>query len=52
MQSQILMAFGDSCFHYFLQLHTADIGGQGTTSEVVQTIMRIIQSGGQLTTEL
>lgn len=36
----------------FLQLHTADIGGQGTTSEVVQSIMRIIQSNGQLTAEL
>ncbi|XP_017549772.1 isocitrate dehydrogenase [NAD] subunit gamma, mitochondrial [Pygocentrus nattereri] len=34
------------------QLHTADIGGQGTTSEVVQSIMRHIQSGGPLTTEL
>lgn len=36
----------------FLQLHTADIGGQGTTLEVVQSIMRIIQSKGQLTAEL
>uniref|UniRef100_A0A672ZB84 Isocitrate dehydrogenase [NAD] subunit, mitochondrial n=1 Tax=Sphaeramia orbicularis TaxID=375764 RepID=A0A672ZB84_9TELE len=35
-----------------LQLHTADIGGQGTTSEVVQSVMRIIQSKGQLTAEL
>uniref|UniRef100_A0A8C1QGN5 Isocitrate dehydrogenase [NAD] subunit, mitochondrial n=1 Tax=Cyprinus carpio TaxID=7962 RepID=A0A8C1QGN5_CYPCA len=34
------------------RLHTADIGGQGTTSEVVQSIMRIIQSGGPLTTEI
>ncbi|XP_072553299.1 isocitrate dehydrogenase [NAD] subunit gamma, mitochondrial [Salminus brasiliensis] len=34
------------------QLHTADIGGQGTTSDVVQSIMRNIQSGGPLTTEL
>lgn len=34
------------------RLHTADIGGQGTTSEVVQSIMRIIQSKGQLTTDL
>ncbi|XP_066526955.1 isocitrate dehydrogenase [NAD] subunit gamma, mitochondrial [Hoplias malabaricus] len=34
------------------QLHTADIGGQGTTSEVVQSVMRNIQSGGPLTTEL
>uniref|UniRef100_A0A8C4I5B5 Isocitrate dehydrogenase [NAD] subunit, mitochondrial n=1 Tax=Dicentrarchus labrax TaxID=13489 RepID=A0A8C4I5B5_DICLA len=33
------------------RLHTADIGGQGTTSEVVQTIMRFIQSKGQLTSE-
>ncbi|XP_049921382.1 isocitrate dehydrogenase [NAD] subunit gamma, mitochondrial isoform X1 [Epinephelus moara] len=31
------------------RLHTADIGGLGTTSEVVQSIMRIIQSNGQLT---
>lgn len=37
---------------FFLQLHTADIGGQGTTLEVVQSIMRIIQSKGQLTAEL
>ncbi|XP_036389615.1 LOW QUALITY PROTEIN: isocitrate dehydrogenase [NAD] subunit gamma, mitochondrial [Megalops cyprinoides] len=28
------------------RLHTADIGGQGTTSEVVQSIMRIIEKGG------
>uniref|UniRef100_A0A673MCM3 Isopropylmalate dehydrogenase-like domain-containing protein n=2 Tax=Sinocyclocheilus rhinocerous TaxID=307959 RepID=A0A673MCM3_9TELE len=34
------------------RLHTADIGGQGTTSEVVQSIMRIIRSGGPLTTEI
>ncbi|KAM9750764.1 isocitrate dehydrogenase [NAD] subunit gamma, mitochondrial isoform 2-T2 [Menidia menidia] len=34
------------------RLHTADLGGQGTTSEVVQSIMRIIQSKGQLTTDL
>uniref|UniRef100_A0AAQ5ZYV9 Isocitrate dehydrogenase [NAD] subunit, mitochondrial n=1 Tax=Amphiprion ocellaris TaxID=80972 RepID=A0AAQ5ZYV9_AMPOC len=33
------------------RLHTADIGGQGTTSEVVQSVMRIIQSKGQLTAE-
>lgn len=41
------------CFLFsFLQLHTADIGGQGTTSEVVQSVMRVIQSKGQLTSEL
>jgi len=34
------------------RLHTADIGGQGTTSEVVQQIMRVIQSKGGLTTDL
>ncbi|XP_030210106.1 isocitrate dehydrogenase [NAD] subunit gamma, mitochondrial isoform X2 [Gadus morhua] len=34
------------------RLHTADIGGQGTTSEVVQSIMKLIQSKGQLTTDL
>ncbi|XP_062872138.1 isocitrate dehydrogenase [NAD] subunit gamma, mitochondrial [Trichomycterus rosablanca] len=34
------------------QLHTADIGGQGTTSEVVQSIMRNIKSTGPLTKEL
>ncbi|XP_056129394.1 isocitrate dehydrogenase [NAD] subunit gamma, mitochondrial [Lampris incognitus] len=34
------------------RLHTADLGGQGTTSEVVQSVMRIIQSKGQLTSEL
>ncbi|KAG7228380.1 hypothetical protein INR49_009244 [Caranx melampygus] len=34
------------------RLHTADIGGQGTTSEVVQSVMRVIQSKGQLTSEL
>ncbi|XP_051946823.1 isocitrate dehydrogenase [NAD] subunit gamma, mitochondrial-like [Xyrauchen texanus] len=28
------------------QLHTADLGGQGTTSEVVQSIMQEIQRGG------
>lgn len=39
-------------FLSFLQLHTADIGGQGTTSEVVQSVMRVIQSKGQLTSEL
>ncbi|XP_046895628.1 isocitrate dehydrogenase [NAD] subunit gamma, mitochondrial [Hypomesus transpacificus] len=33
------------------RLHTVDIGGQGTTSEVVQSIMRNIQSKGPLTTE-
>ncbi|MGH0149941.1 UNVERIFIED_CONTAM: hypothetical protein FKN15_016224 [Acipenser sinensis] len=26
-----------------MQMHTADIGGQGTTSEVVQSIMRLMQ---------
>ncbi|XP_048839020.1 isocitrate dehydrogenase [NAD] subunit gamma, mitochondrial [Brienomyrus brachyistius] len=31
-------------------LHTVDIGGQGTTSEVVQSIMSIIQSSGPRTT--
>lgn len=34
------------------RLHTVDIGGQGTTSEVVQSIMKLIESKGQLTTEL
>ncbi|XP_030624151.1 isocitrate dehydrogenase [NAD] subunit gamma, mitochondrial [Chanos chanos] len=34
------------------RLHTADIGGQGTTSEVVQNIMRIIQSSSTLTAEI
>ncbi|KAF4078661.1 hypothetical protein AMELA_G00201480 [Ameiurus melas] len=34
------------------QLHTADIGGQGTTSEVVQSVMRNIKSRGPLTSEL
>ncbi|KAJ8017074.1 hypothetical protein DPEC_G00014000 [Dallia pectoralis] len=34
------------------RLHTVDIGGQGTTSEVVQAIMRNIQSKGPLTSEL
>ncbi|XP_072223179.1 isocitrate dehydrogenase [NAD] subunit gamma, mitochondrial isoform X1 [Leuresthes tenuis] len=34
------------------RLHTADLGGQGTTSEVVQSIMRMIQSKAQLTSEL
>ncbi|XP_056278997.1 isocitrate dehydrogenase [NAD] subunit gamma, mitochondrial isoform X2 [Pseudoliparis swirei] len=34
------------------RLHTVDIGGQGTTSEVVQSIMRIIQSKGPLISEL
>ncbi|CAJ1085261.1 isocitrate dehydrogenase subunit gamma%2C mitochondrial [Notolabrus celidotus] [Xyrichtys novacula] len=34
------------------RLHTADIGGQGTTLEVVQSIMRFIQSKGQLTSDL
>uniref|UniRef100_A0A3Q3MGT4 Isocitrate dehydrogenase [NAD] subunit, mitochondrial n=1 Tax=Labrus bergylta TaxID=56723 RepID=A0A3Q3MGT4_9LABR len=43
--------FNFSCF-FVLQLHTADIGGQGTTSEVVQSIMRYIQSKGQLTSDL
>ncbi|KAK1897842.1 Isocitrate dehydrogenase [NAD] subunit gamma 1 mitochondrial [Dissostichus eleginoides] len=33
------------------RLHTADIGGQGTTSEVVQSIMRNIQSKGPLISE-
>uniref|UniRef100_A0A8C8DKS5 Isocitrate dehydrogenase [NAD] subunit, mitochondrial n=1 Tax=Oryzias sinensis TaxID=183150 RepID=A0A8C8DKS5_9TELE len=34
-----------------LLLHTADLGGQGTTLEVVQSVMRVIQSKGQLTAE-
>ncbi|XP_061842672.1 isocitrate dehydrogenase [NAD] subunit gamma, mitochondrial [Nerophis lumbriciformis] len=34
------------------RLHTADIGGQGTTSEVVQSIMRIIHSKGQHTADM
>ncbi|KAM4562810.1 isocitrate dehydrogenase [NAD] subunit gamma, mitochondrial isoform 1-T1 [Odontesthes bonariensis] len=34
------------------RLHTADLGGQGTTSEVVQSIMRLIQSKAQLTSEM
>ncbi|KAG5281740.1 hypothetical protein AALO_G00048290 [Alosa alosa] len=33
------------------RLHTADLGGQGTTSEVVQSIMREIESKGPLTIE-
>ncbi|KAK1803553.1 hypothetical protein P4O66_020975, partial [Electrophorus voltai] len=33
-------------------LHTPDIGGQGTTSEMVQSVMRNIKSSGPLTTEL
>ncbi|XP_012676053.1 isocitrate dehydrogenase [NAD] subunit gamma, mitochondrial isoform X2 [Clupea harengus] len=33
------------------RLHTADLGGQGTTSEVVQSIMREIESKGPLTME-
>ncbi|XP_056589190.1 isocitrate dehydrogenase [NAD] subunit gamma, mitochondrial [Triplophysa dalaica] len=33
-------------------LHTPDIGGQGTTLDVVQSIMRNIQSSGPLTTEI
>uniref|UniRef100_A0A8C6L061 Isocitrate dehydrogenase (NAD(+)) 3 non-catalytic subunit gamma n=1 Tax=Nothobranchius furzeri TaxID=105023 RepID=A0A8C6L061_NOTFU len=33
------------------RLHTADLGGQGTTSDVVQSIMKIIQSKGQLTAD-
>jgi len=33
------------------RLHTADIGGQGTTSDVVHSIMRMIQSKGQHTAE-
>ncbi|XP_062396733.1 isocitrate dehydrogenase [NAD] subunit gamma, mitochondrial-like [Sardina pilchardus] len=33
------------------RLHTADLGGQGTTSEVVQSIMREIESKGPLTVE-
>lgn len=39
-------------FSLYLQLHTADLGGQGTTSEVVQSVMRVIQSKGQFTAEL
>lgn len=31
------------------RLHTADLGGQGTTSEVVQAIMKEIESKGSLT---
>ncbi|XP_062397235.1 isocitrate dehydrogenase [NAD] subunit gamma, mitochondrial isoform X1 [Sardina pilchardus] len=34
------------------RLHTPDIGGQGTTSDVVHNIMKNIQSTGPLTTEL
>uniref|UniRef100_UPI0025AE8468 isocitrate dehydrogenase [NAD] subunit gamma, mitochondrial n=1 Tax=Doryrhamphus excisus TaxID=161450 RepID=UPI0025AE8468 len=34
------------------RLHTADIGGQGTTLEVVQSIMRIIHSRGQHTADI
>ncbi|CAI5647450.1 isocitrate dehydrogenase [NAD] subunit gamma, mitochondrial [Oreochromis niloticus] len=34
------------------RLHTADLGGQGTTLEVVQSVMRVIQSKGQFTAEL
>ncbi|PWS22773.1 isocitrate/isopropylmalate dehydrogenase family protein, partial [Enterococcus faecium] len=33
------------------RLHTADLGGQGTTSEVVQSIMKEIESKGPLTIE-
>ena len=32
-----------------LQLHTADLGGQGSTSEVVQSIMNAVQSTGPQT---
>lgn len=51
---QIWFALVGSIFYLFilLQLHTPDIGGQGTTSEVVQSVMKIIQSKGQLTAEL
>ncbi|KAK9515211.1 hypothetical protein VZT92_025875 [Zoarces viviparus] len=31
------------------QLHTADLGGQGSTSEVVQSVMNAVQSTGPLT---
>lgn len=34
-----------------LQLQTADLGGQCTTSEVVHSIMQEIQSGGPRTSE-
>ncbi|XP_055044819.2 isocitrate dehydrogenase [NAD] subunit gamma, mitochondrial [Misgurnus anguillicaudatus] len=33
-------------------LHTPDIGGQGTTLDVVQSIMKNIQSSGPLTTKI
>uniref|UniRef100_A0AAY4B6X9 Isocitrate dehydrogenase [NAD] subunit, mitochondrial n=1 Tax=Denticeps clupeoides TaxID=299321 RepID=A0AAY4B6X9_9TELE len=33
------------------RLHTADLGGQGTTSEVVQSVMREIESKGPRTSE-
>uniref|UniRef100_A0A3Q2ZV38 Isocitrate dehydrogenase [NAD] subunit, mitochondrial n=1 Tax=Kryptolebias marmoratus TaxID=37003 RepID=A0A3Q2ZV38_KRYMA len=39
-------------FMLFVQLHTADLGGQGTTSEVVQSVMKIIQSKGQHTSDI
>lgn len=34
-----------------IRLHTADLGGQGTTSEVVQSVMHEIQRGGPRTSE-
>ncbi|XP_061114339.1 isocitrate dehydrogenase [NAD] subunit gamma, mitochondrial isoform X1 [Conger conger] len=34
------------------RMQTIDIGGQGTTSEVVQSIMRLIERGGPLISEL
>lgn len=51
---RIWLALVGSIIYLFilLQLQTPDIGGQGTTSEVVQSVMKIIQSKGQLTAEL
>ena len=52
MSTEADNVIGITVFTILLQLHTADIGGQGTTSEVVQAIMRNIQSKGPLTSEL
>lgn len=44
-----LCFFSPCVMSFVLQLHTADLGGQGSTSEVVQSIMTAVQSTGPRT---
>lgn len=52
MMMMMMRIFYSRCCRFFPfvpQLHTADLGGQGSTSEVVLSIMKAVQSTGPRT---